>query len=77
MDCIGCKNFYYYNDGSGHCDMPYRDACLKNNFQFKENYPRGLRAAAGIIDDYLVEDKDILDIFSRENLERISSPPLF
>lgn len=37
MDCIGCKNFYYGSDGSGQCDMPYKEACLINNFQFKEN----------------------------------------
>lgn len=34
MSCIGCKNFYYRSDGSGCCDMPYKDACLNNNFQF-------------------------------------------
>lgn len=77
MSCIGCKNFYYSSDGGGQCDMPYKDACLKNNFQFKENYPRGLRANAGIIDDYLVEDKNILEIFLRENLEGTPPPPLF
>lgn len=37
MSCIGCKNFYYRSDGSGCCDMPYKEACLNNNFQFKEN----------------------------------------
>ena len=34
MSCIGCKNFYYRSDGSGCCDMPYKNACLNNNFQF-------------------------------------------
>ena len=29
MSCIGCKNFYYCS-----CDIPYKEACLKNNFQF-------------------------------------------
>ena len=61
MSCIGCKNFYYRSDGSGCCDMPYKEACLKNNFQFKENYPRGLRATTSGIDDFLVENKNILD----------------
>ena len=80
MSCIGCKNFYYCNDGSGHCDMPYKDACLEHNFQFKENLPhavRGLRATTGVIDDYLADDKNILDIFLRENLEGTPPPPLF
>lgn len=77
MSCIGCKNFYYRSDGSGCCDMPYKEACLNNNFQFKEKYLRGLRATTGIIDDYLVEDKNILDIFLRENLEGTPPPPLF
>lgn len=94
MSCIGCKNFYYRSDGSGSCDMPYKDACLSNNFQFyqlssgfsskeeAERYFRqkflcGLRAKASFIDDYLVEDKNILDIFLRENLEETPPPPLF
>lgn len=77
MDCIGCKNFYYCNDGSGHCDMPYRDACLNNNFQFKENFSHELQATVGIISDCLIDDKNILDIFLRENLERTPPPPLF
>lgn len=94
MSCIGCKNFYYGCDGSGQCDMPYKDACLNNNFQFyqlssgfsskeaAERYFRqkflcGLRAKAPIIDDYLVEDKNILDIFLRENLEGTPPPSLF
>ena len=34
MSCIRCKNLYYNNDGSGCCDMPYKDACLNSNFQF-------------------------------------------
>lgn len=94
MSCIGCKNFYYRSDGSGCCDMPYKDACLKNNFQFyqlssdfsnkeeTERYFRqkflcGLRATTGVIDDYLVEDKNVLDIFLSENLEGTPPPPLF
>lgn len=78
MSCIGCKNFYYRSDGSGCCDMPYKDACLNNNFQFKE-IPScvGLRAKAATIDDYLIENKNILDIFLRENLEGTPPPPLF
>lgn len=99
MDCIGCKNFYYGSDGSGQCDMPYKDACLNNNFQFyqlsicegdsgfsskeeAERYFRqkflcGSRAKAQVLDDYLVENKNILDIFLRENLEGTPPPPLF
>ena len=77
MDCIGCKNFYYGNDGSGQCDMPYEYTCLKNNFQFKENYPRGLRTTADIVDDYLVEDKNISNIYLRENLEGTPQSPPF
>lgn len=94
MSCIGCKNFYYRSDGSGCCDMPYKGACLNNNFQFyqlssgfssKEEAKRyfrqkflcGLRAKAPIIDDYLVEDQNILDTFLRENLEGTPPPPLF
>ena len=94
MSCIGCKNFYYRSDGSGCCDMPYKNACLNNNFQFyqlssdfsskeeAERYFRqkflcGLRAKASFLDDYLVEDKNILDIFLRENLEGTPPPPLF
>ena len=78
MSCIGCKNFYYRSDGSGCCDMPYKEACLKNNFQFKEKLACvGLRAKTPVIDDYLVEDKNILDIFLRENLEGTPPPPLF
>lgn len=77
MDCIGCKHFYYDNEGSGHCDAPYEKACLKNNFQFKENYPRGLRATTSAINDYLIEDKNILNIFLRENLEGTPPPPFF
>lgn len=37
MSCIGCKNFYYSSDGNGQCYMPYKEAYLENNFQFKEN----------------------------------------
>lgn len=94
MSCIGCKNFYYRSDGSGYCDMPYKEACLNNNFQFyqldfgfsskeeAERYFRqkflcGLRAKAPFLDDYLVEDKNILDIFLHENLEETPPPPLF
>ena len=94
MSCIGCKNFYYRSDGSGSCDMPYKDACLNNNFQFyqlsygfsskeeAERYFRqkflcGSRSKASFLDDYLVEDKNILDIFLRENLEGTPPPPLF
>ena len=94
MSCIGCKNFYYRSDGSGCCDMPYKNACLNNNFQFyqlssgfsskeeAERYFRqkflcGLRAKASFLDDYLVEDKNILDIFLRENLEGTPPPHLF
>lgn len=94
MSCIGCKNFYYGSDGSGDCDMPYKDACLNNNFQFyqlssgfssKEEVERyfrqkflcGLRAKASFLDDYLVEDENILNIFLRENLEGTPPPPLF
>lgn len=91
MNCIGCKNFYYHSDGSSYCDMPYKDACLNNNFQFyqldsdfsskeeAERYFRqkflcGLRAKASVLDDYLVEDKSVLDIFLRENLEGTPLP---
>ena len=60
--------------------MPYKDACLEYDFQFKENLPhavRGLRATTGVIDDYLADDKNILDIFLRENLEGTPPPPFF
>lgn len=99
MSCIGCKNFYYGCDGSGQCDMPYKYACLKNNFQFyqlpicegdsgfsskeeaeryfRQKPLRGLRAKTSVIDDYLVEDKNILDVFLRENLEGTPPPPFF
>ena len=78
MDCIGCKNFYYCSDGSGHCDMPYKNVCIKNNFQFKEKLSCvGLRAQAPVIDDYLIEDENIINIFLRENLEGTPPPPLF
>ena len=78
MSFIGCKNFYYCSDGSGSCDMPYKDACLNNNFQFKETLSCvGLRVKVAPVDDYLAEDKNILDIFLRENLEGTPPPPLF
>jgi hypothetical protein len=77
MDCIGCQNFYYSNDGRGQCDMPYKEACLNNNFQFKVTFPRGLRATTDIIENCLIEDKNILDIFLHENLENTPPPPFF
>lgn len=78
MSCIGCKNFYYRSDGSGCCDMPYKNACLNNNFQFYQ-----LSICEG---DFGFSSKEaakkyfknnILDIFLRENLEGTPPPPLF
>lgn len=57
--------------------MPYKDTCLKNNFQFKAIFPRRLRATAGIIENCLIENENILDIFLHENLEETPPPPLF
>lgn len=77
MSCIGCKNFYYRSDGSGCCDMPYRDACLNNNFQF---YQLSIcESDSGFSSKEEAEKyfkNNILDIFLRENLEG-TPPPFF
>lgn len=78
MSCIGCKNFYYRSDGSGCCDMPYKDACLNNNFQF---YQLSIcEGDSGFSSKEAAEryfKNNILDIFLRENLEGTPPPPLF
>ena len=78
MSCIGCKNFYYRSDGSGSCDMPYKDACLNNNFQF---YQLSIcEGDSGFSSKEAAEryfKNNILDIFLRENLEGTPPPPLF
>lgn len=78
MSCIGCKNFYYRSDGSGCCDMPYKDACLNNNFQF---YQLPIcEGDSGFSSKEAAEryfKDNILDIFLRENLEGTPPPPLF
>ena len=78
MSCIGCKNFYYNNDGSGQCDMPYKYACLKNNFQF---YQLPIcEGDSGFSSKEKAEryfKDNILDIFLRENLEGTPPPPFF
>ena len=78
MSCIGCKNFYYRSDGSGCCDMPYKETCLNNNFQFyqlpicEEDSGFSSKKEA---EKYF--KNNILDIFLRENLEGTPPPPLF
>ena len=34
MDCMKCEHFYYNNDGSGDCDAPYKEACLRAHHIF-------------------------------------------
>ena len=34
IDCIKCDNFYYNNDGSGDCDAPYKESCLRAHHIF-------------------------------------------
>lgn len=35
--CMGCKHFFYHNDGSGGCDSPMEKVCLNNRFRdYKE-----------------------------------------
>ena len=34
MDCIKCGHFYYNNDGSGDCDAPYKESCLRAHHIF-------------------------------------------
>lgn len=73
MSCIGCKKFYYRSDGSGCCDMAYKDACLNNNFQFYQ-------LDSGFSSKEKAEryfKNNILDIFLHENLEETPPPPLF
>lgn len=75
MSCIGCKNFYYRSDGSGCCDMPYKDACLNNNFQFYQLSICERDSGFSSKEEAEKYFKDnILDIFLRENLE--GTPPL-
>lgn len=78
MSCIGCKNFYYRSDGSGCCDMPYKNACLNNNFQF---YQLSIcKGDSGFSNKEAAEryfKDNILNIFLRENLEGTPPPPLF
>lgn len=78
MSCIGCKNFYYCNDGSGCCDMPYKDACLNNNFQFYQlSICNGDSGFSSKEEAERYFKNNILDIFLRENLEGTPPPPLF
>ena len=78
MSCIGCKNFYYRSDGSGSCDMPYKDACLNNNFQFYQlpicEGDSGFSSKEAAERDF---KDNTLNIFLRENLEGTPPPPLF
>lgn len=75
MSCIGCKNFYYRSDGSGCCDMPYKDACLNNNFQFYQlSICEGDSGFSSKEEAKEYFQNNILDIFLRENLE--GTPPL-
>lgn len=78
MSCIGCKNFYYRSDGSGCCDMPYKDACLNNNFQFYQlSICEGDSGFSSKEEAERYFKNNILDIFLRENLEGTPPPPLF
>lgn len=78
MSCIGCKNFYYGSDGSGQCDMPYKEACLSNNFQFYQlSICEGDSGFSSKEEAERYFKNDILDIFLRENLEGTPPPPLF
>ena len=78
MSCIGCKNFYYRSDGSGSCDMPYKDACLNNNFQFYQlPICEGDSGFSSKEEAEKYFKDNILNIFLRENLEGTPPPPLF
>ena len=78
MSCIGCKNFYYRSDGSGCCDMSYKDACLNNNFQFYQlSICEGDSGFSSKEEAERYFKNNILDIFLRENLEGTPPPPLF
>ena len=78
MSCIGCKNFYYRSDGSGSCDMPYKDACLNNNFQFYQlPICEGDSGSSSKEEAERYFKNNILDVFLRENLEGTPPPPLF
>lgn len=78
MSCIGCKNFYYRSDGSGSCDMPYKDACLNNNFQFYQlSICEGDSGFSSKEAGERYFKNNILDIFLRENLEGTPPPPFF
>ena len=78
MSCIGCKNFYYRSDGSGGCDMPYRDACLNNDFQFYQlSICEGDSGFSSKEEAEKYFKDNILNIFLRENLEGTPPPPLF
>ena len=78
MSCIGCKNFYYRSDGSGCCDMPYKEACLKNNFQFYQlPICEGDSGFSSKEEAERYFKNNILDIFLRENLEGTPPPPFF
>lgn len=78
MSCIGCKNFYYCNDGSGQCDMPYKNACLNNNFQFYQlSICEGDSGFSSKEEAEKYFKDNILDIFLRENLEGTPPFPFF
>ena len=78
MNCIGCKNFYYRSDGSGCCDMPYKNACLNNNFQFYQlSICEGDSGFSNKEEAEKYFQTNILDIFLRENLEGTPPPPFF
>jgi len=34
--CINCSHFYFNNDGSAGCNIPYEYACLKSGHAFFE-----------------------------------------
>jgi len=78
MSCIGCKNFYYRSDGSGCCDIPYKDACLNNNYQFYQlSICEGDSGFSSKEEAERYFKNNILDIFLRENLEGTPPPPFF
>ena len=78
MSCIGCKNFYYRSDGSGCCDMPYKDACLNNDFQFYQlSICEGDSGFSSKEEAERYFKDNILNVFLRENLEGTPPPPFF
>lgn len=34
--CLGCKHFFYWNDGSAGCDLDKQYICTHNNFILRE-----------------------------------------